>query len=46
MYKEIRKINSEICSNLLREIKKEKKENPSYEPLTDPRICFVLCKAI
>ena len=46
MYKKIKKTNTEICKEILDKIKKEKKNNSSYDLLKDPRMCFVLSKAI
>jgi hypothetical protein len=46
MWKKIKKINSEIISHISKSYKKEKKENTSFNPLNNPRICFAYVKAI
>ena len=46
MDKAIKKLNSEICTRILKDIKKEKKENGTSKLLEDPRVCFTLSKAI
>ena len=46
MWKKIKKINSEIISHISKSYKKEKKENPEFNPLNNPRVCFAYVKAI
>lgn len=46
MDKAIKKINSDICAHILKDIKKEKKEKGTSKLLEDPRMCFTLSKAI
>ena len=44
--KNVKKINSKICRCILKDLKMEKKQNSSYDPLTNPRVCFALSKAV
>ena len=46
MYKKIKKVNNEICNAIAKEIKKEKKEDSNFDPLSKPRMCFIFAKAI
>ena len=46
MDRAIKKLNSDICSRILKDIKKEKKETGTSKLLENPRICFTLSKAI
>lgn len=46
IYKRVRKNNDRICDQILKSFKKEKKENPSFNPLEKPRVCFAFLKAV